>query len=125
MKPAAILTAWPPESSNGPISYRRAIPEDAAALAPKLRFSDLAEMALVWDGTPEARLAESIRVSDEAWTALLHGEVVALFGLVRFSTAHQPWMRCGAEVENYPRALLEGARKRQCSGLKSVRLLHA
>jgi hypothetical protein len=110
MNPSATPSAWPPESPTGPISYRRAAPEDAAALAPKLRFADLAEMALVWDGTPETRLAESIRVSDEAWAALVDGEVVALFGLVRFPTAHSPWMRCAAEVENHPRALLEGAR---------------
>jgi hypothetical protein len=103
-------SAWPPATCDGFITYRRATLEDAAALAPKLRFSDLAEMALVWDGTPEARLAESIRVSDEAWAALLHGEVVALFGLVRFPAAHSPWMRCTAEVEKHPRALLEGAR---------------
>lgn len=103
-------SAWPPSQSSSAITYRRATPEDAAALAPNLRFFDLAEMALVWDGTPEARLAESIRVSDEAWAALLDDQVIALFGLVRFPTAHSPWMRCAAEVENHPRALLEGAR---------------
>jgi hypothetical protein len=95
---------------SGPISYRRATLEDATALAPNLRKADLAEMALAWSGTPEARLQESIRASSEAWTALLDGKVIALFGLVPYACASAPWMRCADAVEDHPRQLLEAAR---------------
>ncbi|WP_322074756.1 hypothetical protein [Burkholderia cepacia] len=41
-------------------------------------------MALTWAGSPEARLAESVRASAESWALLIDGEIEALFGLVRY-----------------------------------------
>ncbi|HIE1652410.1 TPA: hypothetical protein ACXJGC_003684 [Burkholderia cenocepacia] len=107
---SAPPSGWPPVSSSGRITYRPATPEDAAALAPKLRQSDIAEMALTWAGSPEARLAESVRVSAEAWALLIDGEIEALFGLVRYPLANVPWMRCSAAIAGHTRELLTHAR---------------
>jgi hypothetical protein len=102
-------TLWPPAITASRIRYRVAQPSDAVALAPKLRPADVAEMALMWSGSPEARLAESIRVSDEAWAAIVDEEVEAVFGLVRYSMAHVPWMRCSAAVGKHTSTLLADA----------------
>ncbi|HIH2749056.1 TPA: hypothetical protein ACYLN4_004837 [Burkholderia lata] len=75
-------------------------------------------MALTWAGSPEARLAESIRVSAESWALLIDGEPEALFGLVRYPVVNVPWMRCSAAVARHARELLEHAR----AWLDSVRL---
>lgn len=87
MTPSTLQSGWPPVSPSGRITYRPATPEDAAELAPKLRKSDIAEMALTWTGSPEARLAESVRLSAESWALLIDGQTEAVFGLVRYLTA--------------------------------------
>jgi hypothetical protein len=46
MTPSTPPSDWPPVSTSGRITYRTATPEDATELAPKLRQSDIAEMAL-------------------------------------------------------------------------------
>ncbi|WP_089495459.1 MULTISPECIES: hypothetical protein [Burkholderia] len=67
-------------------------------------------MALTWAGSPEARLAESIRVSADSWSLLIDGEIEALFGLVRYPMVNVPWMRCSAAVASHARELLAHAR---------------
>lgn len=99
-------SGWPPVSPSGRITYRPATPEDAAELTPKLRQSDIAEMALTWTGSPETRLAESVRVSDESWALLIDGQIEAVFGLVRYPEWSVPWMRCSAAVGLHARELL-------------------
>ncbi|WP_175999330.1 hypothetical protein [Burkholderia stabilis] len=67
-------------------------------------------MALTWAGSPEARLAESVRVSAESWALLIDGQIEAVFGLVRYPMANVPWMRCSASVAGHARELLSHAR---------------
>lgn len=110
MTPSTPPSGWPPVSPSGRITYRPATPEDAAELAPKLRQSDIAEMALTWVGSPEARLTESVRASVESWALLIDGQTEALFGLVRYPMANVPWMRCSAAVAGHTRELLSHAR---------------
>lgn len=118
MTPSTPPSGWPPVSPSGRITYRPATPEDATELAPKLRQSDIAEMALTWAGSPEARLAESVRASAESWALLIDGEIEALFGLVRYPMVNVPWMRCSAAVAGHTRELLSHAR----AWLDSVRV---
>ncbi len=110
MTPSTPPSGWPPVSPSGRITYRPATPEDATELAPKLRQSDIAEMALTWVGSPEARLAESVRASAESWALLIDGEPEALFGLVRYPMVSVPWMRCSAAIAGHTRELLAHAR---------------
>ncbi|WP_334067057.1 hypothetical protein [Burkholderia cepacia] len=117
MTPSTPPSGWPPVSPSGRITYRTATPEDATELAPKLRQSDIAEMLLTGAGLPEARLAESVRVSAEAWALLIDGQVEAVFGLVRYPEWTVPWMRCSTAVGLHARELLAHAR----SWLDSVR----
>lgn len=118
MAPSTPPSGWPPVSPSGRITYRPAIPEDATELAPKLRQSDIAEMALTWADSPAARLAESVRVSAESWTLLIDGQIEALFGLVRYPMVSVPWMRCSAAIAGHARELLAHAR----AWLDSVRV---
>ncbi|UKD11940.1 hypothetical protein L3V59_02365 [Burkholderia aenigmatica] len=74
-------------------------------------------MALTWAGSPEARLAESVRASAESWALLIDGEIEALFGLVRYPEWNVPWMRCSAAVGQHTRELLAHGR----AWLNSVR----
>lgn len=110
-------SGWPPVSPSGRITYRPVTPEDATELAPKLRQSDTAEMALTWAGSPEARLAESVQASAESWVLLVDGGAEALFGLVRYPKWNVPWMRCSADVGLHARELLTHGR----AWLNSVR----
>ena len=66
---------------HGPVEIRAAGPGDAAALGPRLREADLAEVHL--SGFPDgaAALAYGLARSVEAWTLLIDGLPAAMFGL--------------------------------------------
>lgn len=98
MTPSMPPSGWPPVSPSGHITYRPATPEDAT------------ELALTWAGSPEARLAESVRASDESWALLIDGQIEAVFGLVRYPMVNVPWMRCSSAVVGHTRELLSDAR---------------
>lgn len=101
MTPSKPLSDWRPVSYSGRVTFRQAMPEDAAELAPKLNASDAAELAMQWGGSPcspETSLTESLRASFESWAVLVDGAVAALFGLVHQHGDNVPWMRCSAAV---------------------------
>lgn len=101
---------WPPAPTQDGLQYRPATPEDAVALAPRLRASDLDELARVSDRPIIDRLLDGIRLSDESWSCLKDDEVIGIIGVGRNGALGTVWMLCAPEVEQHPRLMLEHPR---------------
>ena len=56
--------------------------DHAFAMAPNLRKADVEEIAALTDQTPLSALVESMRASSRAYTVLVDGDPVIMFGVV-------------------------------------------
>lgn len=91
---------------------RPATPEDAVALAARLRHSDEIEVWLTSASSAQKALLRSLAASDEAWTGLLDGVPVCMFGVGRISVlgGSSVWLLGSPEIETIPRAFLVQSR---------------
>jgi hypothetical protein len=97
----------------GRLLTRPAAPQDAHELAPRLRSADVDALVATGAGPPFKVLWEAIEKSEWAATATLDDEVIACFGVRRFSVIGlmaAPWLLCTPAVMFFPKELLRAAR---------------
>lgn len=83
---------------------RPATERDAEILAPMLSDADRAEVLALSGREPLESLLEGIRYSAEAWTGLVDGEIVCIWGVVPQTLIGQvgvPWMLGSDLVRHY------------------------
>jgi hypothetical protein len=97
------------------IQVRRAVPDDAKALAPRLRAADVQEIKAAIGDPPEAVLERSIEWSEPCFAAVKDAEtVIALFGAVPELNDHEigiVWLLGSDELANHPFYFLRNSRK--------------
>lgn len=69
----------------GKVEIVEAKPQHAFHLAPILRQADRDELAALDNQHPLISISNSIKASDMAWTALIDGQVMAIFGVAPVS----------------------------------------
>lgn len=92
---------------------RPATPEDVAPIAAAMRAADREEVRASHDHTAEQALAASLAASTAAWTGVIDGEPVCMFGVGPVSIlggTGAPWMLGTARLEQYPRTFLRRCR---------------
>lgn len=62
--------------------FRKAIPSDISAIAPRLRLADLNELQASTGEHPVLALRKSFALSEECYTIIAKGEIAGMFGLV-------------------------------------------
>jgi hypothetical protein len=85
----------------------------ARAMAPHLRAAD-ADEVLALGFAPDDALVESVRASFEAWTALVDGRPMCMWGLTApmiMDVVGVPWLLTTPEIERHRRAFLVGSRR--------------
>ena len=99
---------------------RPAVAEDIPAIAAAMRAADRAEVAASHGHTPEQALESSLAASTAAWTGLIDGEPVCMFGVGPISILAgrgAPWMLGTEHLERWPRTFL-----RRCKACVSAML---
>lgn len=105
----APMTVSPVSSS---VTYRPARREDIAALAPKLRRQDELELRAATGRSGEIVLSQSLDNAKRCWTALVGGQVAAMFGVGHMQdrpSFGRVWMLGSELVFGQTRALLHDA----------------
>lgn len=95
------------------VEVRDALPEDIPALAAAMRAADRDEVQAAHGHTPEEALTASLQASTRAWTGLIDGEPVCMFGVGPISVLTgrgAPWMLSTTLVERWPRTFLRRCR---------------
>jgi hypothetical protein len=88
------------------IEIKKATFRDADELAPIMRKEDMAEVAAADGFTAQDALETALGMSKEAWTARVHGEVMAIFGVADMNvlTGYAvPWALTSPVVDRYPK----------------------
>ena len=84
------------------------------AIATRTRAADRAELWAAACHTPEQTMANSLKLSEMAWTGLIDGVPVCMFGVVEASilgNVGRPWMVGTDMLDRYPFVFL-----RRCRG---------
>ena len=92
---------------------RQACHEDIQAIAAAMRAADVAEVSASHGHTPEAALASSLEHSTAAWTGLIDGVPVCMFGVGPISILAgrgAPWMLGTDGIDKWPRTFLRRCR---------------
>ena len=92
---------------------RPAAPEDIPALAAAMRAADVAEVLASSGQGPDEALRASLAISTQAWTGLIDGEPVCMFGVAAVSILSgrgAPWMLGADRLERYPMTFLRRCR---------------
>jgi hypothetical protein len=95
------------------VTLRPARYADVAQLAPNVRAADAREIRAATGETPEAALARSLRLSDQAWAGLLDGTVACLFGVgpaALLARVGVPWLVGAEAMVRHPCAFLRRSR---------------
>ena len=98
------------------VEFRRAIPADAADLAPRLRAEDLAELYAAHgsDADPLALLQMGLAVTPDARAAVDGGRVIALLGCAPGGTlmtpCGRPWLLGSDECARHGRVFVKAGR---------------
>ena len=99
---------------SGQVTIIPATKDHARQLAPLMRSADQAEVRASDGMSPAEALEYSLRVSDEAYTGFIDGELACLFGVVRgpfLTGAATPWLLTTSVVQRKPRAFLRASRE--------------
>jgi len=95
--------------------FRRAHASDVAHVAAHLCAGEqITFRDLYGDADPAERVGDTVRRSVECWAAVLNGEPLALFGVVRMSLLGGDgalWFLATDEAFRHPGALIRGGRK--------------
>lgn len=92
---------------------RFATAEDIPAIAARMRAADRNEIEASHGHTPEQALTSSLQHSTAAWTGLIDGEPVCMFGVGPISILAgrgAPWMLGTDQIERWPRTFLRRCR---------------
>jgi hypothetical protein len=96
------------------IRFERATLTHAHCLAAHMREEDAAEVLASGGCTPIEALMDCLTMSgDEAWSAMIGEQVMAMFGIVPQSLvtgAAVPWLLTSALVDRYPKAFFHASR---------------
>lgn len=95
------------------VEIRQAVAEDIPALAEAMRAADVAEVLASSGSAPAEALRASLAASSQAWTGLIEGEPVCMFGVAAVSILSgrgAPWMLGADRLERYPMTFLRRCR---------------
>lgn len=96
------------------VTIRQATVEDALDLAPRLRQADRDEVWASGRKTPERALLVSLGMSSHAWTGLVDGKVVCMWGCGPASMLDRvgvPWMLGSDDLLKHQKAFLRRNRE--------------
>lgn len=96
------------------VEIREARAEDIAPLAERMRPADRDEVWAAHGHTPEQALQVSLDASTMAWTGLVDGEPVCMFGVGPISILGgrgAPWLLGTDKIERWPRTFLRRCRR--------------
>lgn len=96
------------------VEISRALPEHIGAVAARVRQADRVELHLAACELPEETLQRALAASSLAWTGMIDGVPVCMFGVspgVILGDVGHPWMVGTDLVDRYPRTFL-----RRCKG---------
>lgn len=110
------------------VTIRPGTVEDAVSLGPRLREEDAMELTLTSAGTPTDILKESLEFSDECFSAVVDGVVIAMggFALEPKTSMGIPWLVGSPEIERHPVTLVAAGRsavdrwEKQCTVMANV-----
>lgn len=88
--------------------FRKAIPSDIAALAPRLRGADLSELAASTGEHPVLALRKSFALSDECHTIIANGQIAGMFGKVEGGVV---WLVGSDALASIPHTFLRESRR--------------
>lgn len=95
------------------VEIREAVPGDIPALAAAMRQADRDEVKASHGHSAEEALASSLAASSRAWTGLIGGEPVCMFGVAAISVLAgrgAPWMLGTDRIDRWPRTFLRRCR---------------
>lgn len=94
------------------MKFRKATPEDAQVLFPKLRECDRKEILLSSGDPTYGVLLRSIEASEEVWAVEDDaGEVFVVYGVAPFGPLGGVWMLASPEVYRHSKRLVRDGRK--------------
>jgi len=86
----------------------------AHAMAPHMRKKDAAEVWAAYHHCPKEALVRSLRASTSAWTVLVDGTPVMMFGVGSFNLLDcqgHPWLLATDKIRNLGTRIIRGTRK--------------
>lgn len=95
------------------VEVREAMPEDIPAIAVAMRHADRAEVEASHGHSAEEALTSSLAASTAAWTGLIDGVPVCMFGvgpIAILAGRGAPWMLGTDHIDKWPRTFLRRCR---------------
>ena len=87
--------------------------EDISKLVDAIREDDAAEVDALSAKSLEISIRDSVKGSEEAWTATFNGEVLCIFGIAKFNLLSEeacPWLMTARGIEKHRKAFLTGTK---------------
>lgn len=95
------------------IEVVKASKEHIKRLSEHMRKADVDEVFAATGASPRGALVQALALSPAAYTVLMDGVPVCIFGCSRFSALSNvgnPWLLCTREVEAFPNRFLRASR---------------